>query len=95
MIWKLFKKDECPSCGTRLEVLNPKKSTLLVILEELMLFGGLGLYIFGSSYVAILGGILLIAWLIMVLMFIFILKPKLVCPECGYKTTEDGAKNNA
>lgn len=90
MLRKLLKKEKCPDCGTTLKNAQERRMTVLLLIEELMFFGGLGLFIFGRGNYDIYGGVLIVLSIIVVLLFMFVLKSKFICPQCDYKTTDAG-----
>jgi len=91
MFRKLFKKNICPKCDAQLKYDQPKSMWVVILVEELSFFGGLGLLIFGRGKYDIIGGLLVVLSIILILLFTLIIKINYICPKCGYKTINTGS----
>ena len=94
MVWKTPKNDNCPTCGTNLEALNKKNKTIGFIVMEILFFGGLGLFVFGEGLKSIIGAVIFGIWVITMLLFLFVINEKIICPNCS-KSSNSEAQNNA
>jgi len=84
MLSKLLNK--CPECAEKLKNTQEQKETILFVIEEILFFGGIALFIFGRGNYDLLGALFIAASVIILFLFRYLMKTEYICPKCKYTT---------